>query len=74
MSVPSASVASAVMPTAVPLMALSETELAAALASLMAPTANSEVSSARLTVKAWELVEPSDEVASTVTEWLVAVS
>ena len=62
------------MPTAVPLAAFSATELAAPLASLTAPTANSEVSSLRLTVKPWELVEPSVEVAWTVTEWLAVVS
>ncbi len=70
----SASVASAVMPTAVPLAALSETELAATLLSDTAPTAASEVSSVRLTVKLWIDVEPSVEVAVTSTVCEVAVS
>ena len=61
-------------PTAVPLAALSETELPATLLSVTAPTEASEVSSVRLTLKLWVLVEPSSEVAVTVTLWLVAVS
>ena len=73
-SVASASVASAVTPTAVPLAAVSETELAVALLSEIAPTDASEVSSVRLTVKLWVLVDPSVEVAVTVTAWLGAVS
>ena len=74
MSVPSASVACAAIPTAVPLLALSETELAAALLSETALVENSEVSSVRLTVKLWTEVEPSVEVAVTSRVWLVAVS
>ena len=74
MSVPSASVASAVTPTAVPLAALSETEFAATLLSETALTLASEVSSVRLMVKVWTEVEPSVEVAVTSTVCEVAVS
>ena len=74
MSVPSASVARAVTPTAVPLAALSETELPATLLSETAPTEASEVSSVRPTEKLCVLVEPSLEVAVTVTEWDVSDS
>ncbi len=49
-SVPSASVASAVTPTAVPLAALSETELAEAVRSGAAPATSAEVAG-RWTVK-----------------------
>ena len=73
-SVPSASVARAVTPTAVPFAALSETELPATLLSETAPTEASDVSSVRLTEKLCVLVEPSSEVAVTVTECEVAVS
>jgi len=51
-----------VIPTAVPLAALSETVLAAALLSETGPIAASEVSSVRLTVKLRTFVLPSVEV------------
>ena len=63
----------AVTPTAVPSAALSETELADALLSETAPTSASSAS-LRLTVKACVDVEPSVEVAVTVTVCEVAVS
>ena len=52
-------------PTALPSAALSETELAAALLSLIAPTLASEVSSLRLTVKLWvDETRPRNQGAS----------
>jgi len=72
-SVPSASVARAVMPTVVPLIASSATVLAAASLSETALTADS-LMSVTLIVNGWLLVLVSDDVARTVTEWLVAVS
>ena len=73
-SVPSASVAKAVTPTAVPLAALSLTLLPDALLSVTAPTLASDVSSLRLIAKVSFDVLPSDEVAWTVTLCEVAVS
>ena len=63
--VASASLAAAVIPTAVPLAAFSSTALAVPLASLTAPTLNSSTS-LMLMVKFCSLVEPSAEVARTV--------
>ena len=62
------------MPTAVPLAADSLTLFAEALLSEIAPTLLSEVSSVRLIVNDWVEVEPSSEVALTVTVCEVAVS
>ena len=70
----SGSEAKAVMPTTVPPVAFSVTELAAALVSLIAETANSVLSSVTPMAKVCVEVEPSVEVAVTSMERLVAVS
>ena len=72
-SVTSASVARAVMPTAVPIVALSATWFAAASLSEMADMLVS-LTSLTLIEKVSFDVDPSDEVATTVMLWLVAVS
>lgn len=72
-SVTSASVARAVIPTAVPTVALSDTELADASVSEMAEILVS-LTSLTLIVKVSFAVEPSVDVATTVMSWLVAVS
>ena len=73
MSVPSASSAKAVMPTTVPLAALSLTSSTEASESMMAPTSNSS-KSVTLIVIDCVLKDVSVLLARTVTEWLVAVS
>ena len=74
MSLPSASLAKAVMPTTVPPVAFSATWSVATSVSVTAVTVNSEVSSVTPMVKLWAEVEPSVEVAVTSMVWLVAVS
>ena len=69
----SASLASAVMPTAVPFAAFSATVLAAPLLSVGPTTGLSPALVTRM-LNVWLLLEPSVEVASTVMLWLVAVS
>ncbi len=73
LTVASASLACAVMPTAAPMAALSATLLAAASASVTALTSNSSTSATAIE-NTWVLKLPSAEVARTVMLWLEALS